>query len=61
MHTKKIYSNGQSRGGPPGVATVTLNPKGRNPRDYHRQMVNFHGGEQNLNAFTENGRKGYRV
>lgn len=57
---KKSYSNGRSRGGTPGKSTDTICPAGRQPKDYHRQEVAFHGSETNYNAWVEGGRKGYR-
>lgn len=56
---KKKYSNGQSRGGTPGHATDTTCPEGRNPRDYGRVMIQFHGGDLALENYVKNGRKGY--
>jgi len=56
---KKKYSNGKSRGGTPGKATDTTCPEGRNQRDYHRQMVVFHGGDVALERWIAAGRKGY--
>lgn len=38
--TKKKYMNGQKRG---GGRTTQLHSA--TPKDYHRQAVNFHGGE----------------
>lgn len=56
---KKKYANGKSRGGTPGSATFTGNPEGRNPRDYGKVMVAFHGGDRAHEEWVKNGRRGY--
>jgi len=54
-HTKKKYQNGQPR------FSKELNaPAQRNPKDYYRVMVGFHGGDLALEAYVKEGRKGYR-
>jgi len=58
-HTKKKYSNGQSRGGTPGQATNTSRKEGRNPKDYGRVAIGFHGGDVSYERWVAAGRKGY--
>lgn len=57
--TKKKYANGKKRGGTPGIATDTRCPAGRNPRDYGRIMVTYHGGDLAYERWVKEGRKGY--
>lgn len=59
MRTKKKYISGQKRGGTPGRATDTGCPAGRNPKDYYRQAVAFHGGDMAYQKWVEGGRRGY--
>lgn len=58
-HTRKKYSNGQSRGGTPGHATNTSKPEGRNPKDYYAIAKAFHGGDVAYERWIASGRKGY--
>lgn len=58
-HTRKKYSNGQSRGGTPGSATNTACKDGRNPKNYSKVMVAFHGGDVAYERWVAAGRKGY--
>lgn len=46
--TKKLYMNGQKRGG-----ERTEQVHSATPKDYRRQMVNFHGGEMALEKAME--------
>lgn len=57
--SKKVYPNGKPRGGTPGKATDTSQLARRSPKDYHRQMVAFHGGEMALERWVKGGRNGY--
>ena len=50
--TKKKYTNGQDRGNGTQPQRRSLTPK-----DYHRQAVSYHGGEQKLEEFLENLKK----
>jgi hypothetical protein len=54
--TRKKYSNGQKRGGGPSAKAKMS----RNPKDYHRVAVAFHGGELAYQAWIDGGRKGYK-
>lgn len=56
---KKIYSNGQSRGGIPGKAVDSGCRLGRNKKNYHAMETSFHGGELAYEKWVKNGRKGY--
>lgn len=59
MRRKTKYMNGRNRGGTPGSKTDTTCPPGRNPKDYHRVAVSFHGGDMAYERYVEGGRKGY--
>lgn len=50
--TKKKYANGQSRGN--GTQPQLHSPT---KKDYYRQAVSYHGGEQKLEEFLENLKK----
>jgi hypothetical protein len=59
---RKKYTNGQKRGGTPGRPTSTTGAVlGRNPKDYHKQAIAFHGGDTAYENWVNGGRKGYGV
>ena len=57
MKLKKKYGCGQSR--KPSGEGSGAERSSRNPKDYHRQELSFHGSQMAYDKWVDGGRKGY--